>query len=99
MTVHRRVSTPAKDIPANLPWASWPFAVAAASWTAGIECWAAMMHAWLEAGACLSQTFISSPADHVDDPLVHLALNEVRACGDAIAEAQIESLESWRHVS
>lgn len=99
MTAHRRVSARANDTSANLPWASWPFAVAAANWTAGLDCWTAVMRAWLEAGAAVSRGCILSPADGLDDPLVHLALSDVRACGDAIAQAQVESLESWRQVS
>lgn len=64
---------------------------------ASFACWATMQRAWLEAGIGL----LNHPSSPVasDDPLLVATARDWRSCGDAMIQAQLETLESWRRAS
>ncbi|MBL8558473.1 MAG: hypothetical protein JNM47_07120 [Hyphomonadaceae bacterium] len=81
------------------PWAAWPAPMVQAAFTSGLGCWIAVNRAWLDAACTLLRRQDQEDAMEAEDPLVHMTLEGLRSCGDAMLDAQIETLESWRRVS
>jgi hypothetical protein len=63
----------------------------------GLGCWIAAHRFWLEAGRGLAMR--APGTDMTDDPLVAATVRDWRSCSDALVQAQIDTLESWRQAS
>lgn len=64
---------------------------------AGLDCWAAAQRVWLDAGRDLAMR--APGTDMTDDPLVAATVRDWRSCGEAVVQAQIDTIESWRRAS
>lgn len=88
---------------AVMSWAPWPAARPyIAAWTAvacaGFSNWLVLHEAMLEAG-CAVMRFPHRADDAAATPAAALsaAAEDLRACGEAVMQAQVDALEALRH--
>lgn len=89
------------------PWAAWPglaphMAVWSAVAAAGLENWVTLQRAWLDAGRDAmrrqQEAFLAAPRD-TDGPgavVLTATVEDMRECGAALLQSQIDALEAWR---
>ena len=100
MTEHRTNPTPRNHPHLLSLWGpAWGFALVSDMMALGFGYGALAARLWLEAGCALAARQVEETSCAVDDPVVQMTLEDLLSCGDAIVDAQIETLESWRRAS
>jgi hypothetical protein len=92
-------------VPAFNPWAAWPGVKSyVAGWSAltcaGIGSWLVLQEAWLEAGGDLMRgqhrALNAGPEAVEAADALSAAMDDVRDCGAAVMQAQVDALDALR---